>query len=253
MPRPRCRRTVGYLPSVTYFKPAGVRIADLEEVLIGHDELEAMRLKDLMGLPQEDAAREMNVSQPTFHRLLLSAHKKLADAVVIGKALKIEGGNINIGEDVLPPCGHWKEQCGKNIRNHKTGNMPAGVKNIQGGDMKIAISSIDGTLEGLVDERFGRCKKFVLYNKETGQVEVIDNTQNMNSPQGAGIQSSQNVVNAGAKAVISGHLGPNAFRVLQEAGVEVYTTTGMTVAEAITAFEGATLSKLTDPDVQGHW
>jgi len=253
MPRPRCRRTVGYLPSVTYFKPAGVRISDLDEVLIGHDELEAIRLKDLMGLPQEDAAREMNVSQPTFHRLILTAHKKLADAVVSGKALKIEGGNINIGEDVLPPCGHWRERCGRNVKNRKPDSIPIYTQKIDGGDMKIAISSIDGTLEGPVDERFGRCKKFVLYNKDTKQVEVIDNGQNMNSPQGAGIQSSQNVVNAGAKAVISGHLGPNAFRVLQEAGVDGYTTKGMTVAEAIKAFEGATLSKLTSPDVQGHW
>lgn len=119
--------------------------------------------------------------------------------------------------------------------------------------MKIAISSVDGTLAGPVDERFGRCKKFVLYNKETKQFDVIDNATNMNSPQGAGIQSSQNVVNAGAKAVISGHLGPNAFRVLQEAGVDVFTTTGTTVAEAIKAFEEARLSKLASPDVQGHW
>ncbi len=253
MPRPRCRRTVGYLPSVTYFKPAGVRISDLDEVLIGHDELEAIRLKDLVGLPQEDAAKEMNVSQPTFHRLILSAHKKLADAVVSGKALKIEGGNINIGEDVLPPCGHWRLRCGKNTRDHKRDNIPTAIKNTDGGDMKIAISSFDGTLEGPVDERFGRCKKFVLYDKNTKQIEVIDNAQNINSPQGAGIQSSQNIVNAGAKAVISGHLGPNAFRVLQEAGVDVYTAKGMTVADAIKAFESATLSRLTSANVQGHW
>ena len=53
MPRPRCRRTIGYLPSVTYFKPAGVRISDLEEVLIRHDEIEAVRLKDLLGFPRK--------------------------------------------------------------------------------------------------------------------------------------------------------------------------------------------------------
>ena len=185
----------------------------------------------------------MNVSQPTFHRLILSAHKKLADAVVSGKALKIEGGNINIGEDVLPPCGHWQERCGRGRRGQKRDIAPVYINNIKGGDMKIAISSMDGTLEGAVDERFGRCRKFVLYNKETKQFEVIDNASNMNSPQGAGIQSSQNVVNAGAKAVISGHLGPNAFRVLQEAGVDVYTTTGMTVAQAIKAFEEASIIK----------
>jgi predicted DNA-binding protein (UPF0251 family)/predicted Fe-Mo cluster-binding NifX family protein len=244
---------VGYLPSVTYFKPAGVRISDLDEVLIGHDELEAIRLKDLMGLSQEDAAREMNVSQPTFHRLILTAHKKLADAVVSGKALKIEGGNINIGEDVLPPCGHWRERCGRNVKNRKPDSIPIYTQKIDGGDMKIAISSIDGTLEGPVDERFGRCKKFVLYNKDTKQVEVIDNGQNMNSPQGAGIQSSQNVVNAGAKAVISGHLGPNAFKALESAGVEAYSAFNMTVSDALSAYREGQLKRLSGADVPGHW
>lgn len=253
MPRPRCRSTVGYLPSVTYFKPAGVRITDLEEVLLGHDEVEAIRLKDLNGLPQEEAAKEMDVSQPTFHRLILSAHKKIADAIVNGKALKIDGGSINIGEDVLPPCGHWRDRCSGKGQGRTFSSTPAHAKKAEGGDMKIAVSSTDGTLEGRVDERFGRCRKFVLYNSDTKQWEVVDNAQNMNSPQGAGIQSSQNVVNAGAQVVISGHLGPNAFRVLQEAGVDVYTVSNTTVAQAIKAFEESTLSKLTSPDVQGHW
>ena len=250
MPRPRCRRTVGYLPSVTYFKPAGVRIADLDEVLLGHDEVEAIRLKDQLGLPQEEAAKEMHVSQPTFHRLIQSAHKKLADAVVSGKALKIEGGSIAIGEDVLPPCGHWRDRCGR--KGGKVGFSPS-MKSVEGGSMKIAISSVDGSLSGMVDERFGRCKKFIIYDRESKSYEVIDNAQNMNSPQGAGIQSSQNIVNAGAQTVISGHLGPNAFRVLQEAGVDVFTTSNMTVSDAIGAFEEGKLNKLAGPDVTGHW
>ena len=66
----------------------------LEEVILGHDEVEAIRLKNLVGLSQEEAASQMGVSQPTFHRLLLSAHQKLTDAVVNGKALRIEGGNV---------------------------------------------------------------------------------------------------------------------------------------------------------------
>jgi predicted DNA-binding protein (UPF0251 family) len=96
MPRPRICRRVWLLPNVTYFKPAGIRMSSLEENILTVDEFEAVRLKDLLGLEQEDAAKKMNISQPTFHRLLLSARKKITDALVNGKAIKIEGGNFKM-------------------------------------------------------------------------------------------------------------------------------------------------------------
>ena len=119
--------------------------------------------------------------------------------------------------------------------------------------MKIAVTSVDGTLEGKVDERFGRSRKIVIYDPETKTHGVVDNTINMNAPQGAGIQSAEHIVKQGAHAVISGHLGPNAFRVLQAAGVAVYTAANMTVSEALRAFEDGRLTQLTGPDVSGHW
>lgn len=96
MPRPRIRRRVGMEPSTTYFKPAGVPKADLEETVLTVDEYEAVRLKDLDGMGQEEAAAKMKISQPTFHRMILSARKKLADAIVNGKSIRIEGGNYHI-------------------------------------------------------------------------------------------------------------------------------------------------------------
>jgi predicted DNA-binding protein (UPF0251 family) len=92
MPRPRRCRRVRFEPNITYFKPRGVRLRDLDEAVLTVDEFEAVRLKDFEGMEQVDAAKKMNISQPTFHRLLLSARKKLADALVQGKAIKIEGG-----------------------------------------------------------------------------------------------------------------------------------------------------------------
>jgi predicted DNA-binding protein (UPF0251 family) len=92
MPRPRLCRRVGFQPNVTYFKPAGIRMVELEESILTIDEFEAVRLKDLLGLEQEIAAKKMNISQPTFHRMVLSARKKIADAIVNGKAIKIKGG-----------------------------------------------------------------------------------------------------------------------------------------------------------------
>ena len=96
MPRPRHCRRVCFEPGITYFKPAGVPMTDLEEIVLTVDEFEAIRLKDVDGLEQEQSAQRMNISQPTFHRLYLEARKKIADVIVNGKALKIEGGTYEI-------------------------------------------------------------------------------------------------------------------------------------------------------------
>jgi predicted DNA-binding protein (UPF0251 family) len=78
------------------FKPAGVPLRELEEVVVTLDEFEALRLADLNGLYQEQAAEQMDVSRPTFSRVIDSAHRKLADALVHGKALRIEGGPVEL-------------------------------------------------------------------------------------------------------------------------------------------------------------
>jgi len=96
MPRPRLCRRVAFRPDVTYFKPAGVRLKELEEVILTIDEFESIRLKDLLELDQDEAARKMNISQPTFHRLVSLARKKISEALVKGKAIKIEGGNYRL-------------------------------------------------------------------------------------------------------------------------------------------------------------
>jgi uncharacterized protein len=96
MSRPcKCRR-IGFLPAVTIFKPAGIPLRELEVVSLSYEEAEAIRLKDMEGLEQEPAAENMNVSRPTFQRILSSARQKLADVVLNGKAIRIEGGNFEI-------------------------------------------------------------------------------------------------------------------------------------------------------------
>lgn len=111
MPRPTKRRTVEFLPPHDCFKPAGVPMADLEEVRLSIDELEAIRLKDLEGLDHEDCAERMQVSRPTFHRILRSAHAKVASALTEGKAVKIEGGTYRLkGRRRCRKCGNvWRE------------------------------------------------------------------------------------------------------------------------------------------------
>jgi len=96
MPRPKhCRRICG-MPARTYFKPAGVPLTALEEVVLELDELEALRLADLEGLYQEEAAERMKVSRPTFGRIIETARRKVAEALVAGKALRIEGGEVTM-------------------------------------------------------------------------------------------------------------------------------------------------------------
>ena len=96
MARPRQCRRVGSMPESNYFKPRGIPLSILEEVILNVDEFEAIRLTDLEGLYQEQAAEKMNVSRQTFGRIIDSAHKKVADVLVGGKALKIEGGDFEL-------------------------------------------------------------------------------------------------------------------------------------------------------------
>jgi predicted DNA-binding protein (UPF0251 family) len=96
MTRPVKWRRVSFIPAVNRFTPVGVPPALLNEVCLSVEEAEAIRLKDLEGLEQEECARRMSISRPTFHRVLESARKKLADALLNGKAIRIEGGNFEM-------------------------------------------------------------------------------------------------------------------------------------------------------------
>ncbi|MEI6034355.1 MAG: DUF134 domain-containing protein [Verrucomicrobiae bacterium] len=90
MPRPTCPRKISHSPPATYFKPAGIPLRDLEEILLAADELEAMRLADCKGLYHADAAKLMGISRQTFDRIIRRARGKAACALVKGLALRIE-------------------------------------------------------------------------------------------------------------------------------------------------------------------
>lgn len=89
MPRPRLCRRIRFNPNVIYFKPRGVPLRLLEEVILTTEELEAVRLKNIEGLEQTEASNKMNTSQSTFQRILTSAYKKITEALIEGKAIKI--------------------------------------------------------------------------------------------------------------------------------------------------------------------
>ena len=119
--------------------------------------------------------------------------------------------------------------------------------------MRVAVTAKEPSLDGLVDQRFGRARYLVVTDTETGEFEVHDNEVNLNATQGAGIQTAQNVSRLGVGAVITGHVGPNAFRALSAAGVAIYTGATGCVEEAVTQLKNGTLSPVQDADVEGHW
>jgi predicted DNA-binding protein (UPF0251 family) len=108
MARPPCPRRVAAPPRCSYFKPAGVPLSRLEEVVLSVDELEALRLADLEGLYQDDAAARMEVSRPTFARIVDAARRKVARALVGGCALRVGGGPVAFAGERQFRC----EGCG---------------------------------------------------------------------------------------------------------------------------------------------
>ncbi len=96
MVRPQKHRTVKFKPDVTYFKPRGIPMMDLEEVVITIDEQEAIRLADYVGLSHEAAGKQMGVSRATFGRILQKARHTLAEALFNGKAIRVEGGRYRM-------------------------------------------------------------------------------------------------------------------------------------------------------------
>lgn len=111
MPRPPCCRRVTGQPAASLFTPAGKQACPAPQVLMSLDEFEAIRLADGEGLKQEDAAEHMQVSRPTFGRVLESAHRKVAEALVRGRPLRIEGGPVCTHESCGPrDCPRWRRR-----------------------------------------------------------------------------------------------------------------------------------------------
>lgn len=142
MARPTKWRKIENIPTIPYFIPSETDVAEVPENILKLEELEAIRLKDLEGLEQGECAEKMEVSRPTFQRILLSAREKIADSLINGKTIHVEGGNftrnicpvrcidcgkewmesyenlesIKNGEYACPSCGSKKVTCGKNCK-----------------------------------------------------------------------------------------------------------------------------------------
>jgi predicted DNA-binding protein (UPF0251 family) len=117
MVRPQKNRMVAFNPKISYFKPRGIPMIDLEEVCLTVDQREALRLSDLLGMSHEDAGQRMGVSRATFGRIIQRARNAVADALINGKAINVEGGNYQIINKArlfhCINCNHeWEEPFG---------------------------------------------------------------------------------------------------------------------------------------------
>jgi len=119
--------------------------------------------------------------------------------------------------------------------------------------MKVAVTAQGKDVNSQIDPRFGRTKFIIVVDTETGDSETQDNTVNLNAIQGAGIQTGQNIANLDVDTVITGNVGPNAFRTLSAAKVKVFLSENQTVQEAIDSLKTGKLKELNNASVEGHW
>ncbi len=119
--------------------------------------------------------------------------------------------------------------------------------------MRIAITSTGKDLESNIDPRFGRAAFFIIVNPETMDYEVVENIQNLNLPQGAGIQAGKTIAENNVDLLITGNCGPKAFKVLQNAGVKIITNTEGRIIDVISKYKKGELETANEPNVEGHW
>ncbi len=195
------------------------------------DEIEAIRLADLEGEYQEQVAKKMNVSRQTIGRILSSAHRKTAEALVQGKAIRLEGGQIQFSDGVLCRCGG--DEAEKSERCSAVESVQYQVLSTNENRVaKIAISAMESNLDSEVDIRFGRSKYFIIYNLEKNSFDVIDNRDPDNRG-GRGTRASKMIIEARVEAVITGQAGAKSVQMLAVAGTKIFSVEGGTVREAI--------------------
>lgn len=224
MPRPVQPRLVEARTRTLFFKPSGSLPKSLKRLTLKVEELEALRLADFEGLSQSDAAVRMGVSRHTFGRILASARRISADALVNGIPLEITGGT------------HAWRQPSKDFLKGK----PA---------MKIAVSAEGPELTDAVDGRFGRAAGFVIYDTSAKTHTWYENGAAQAAAQGAGLMAAELVSAQSVDVVLSGYVGPKAFEALQAAEIRVVQDMdNRTVGEAIAAFEAGEADVLVQKD-----
>ena len=234
MARPKKCRHITEYPKACYFKPQGIPIYELTEAYLSLEGIEAIRLADYQGLNHEQSARLMKISRHTFGRILTAARRTMAETIIEGQALRIEGGNVAIRNEA--GCQTDKKESTP-VNDRVTENMNKRDDTVEKEIKKIAVSSYGPTLDDKVDPRFGRAGGFVVVDVNTMETQYIDNGGSQVMSQGAGIQAAEFVAKAEADVLLSGYVGPKAFQALSAAGIAIgQNCENLTVREAVDRF-----------------
>ena len=243
MPRPKKCRMVDAAPGVRLFKPQGIPARLLEEIYLSLEGYEALRLSDLEGLRQDEAADRMRVSRQTFGRILAEARRAVTEAIVRGLVLRIEGGEYQVADgstDSAAAC-----RAPKGVGRDAGKNSQGGVKEMR----KIAVSSAGPDLDGPVDPRFGRAAGFIIIDSDTMASEYVANTAAQGMAQGAGIQAAELMTRHGVGVVLTGYVGPKAFQALAAVGIKVgQNLEDLSVRQAVEKFKTGQVSMAGGPN-----
>ena len=243
MPRgSKCRR-VAFLPPVKAFNPVGVPLAKMDEVVFKVEEIEAIRLKNHLNLEQEECALMMEVSRPTFQRILTEAYAKVADAFTNGKAIRIEGGSYCLGQ------GHCRRREShldymEGCRYYDSGLEINRVEQNENNHCKIAVCAEDSDPSSLVHERFGRCSCLGIWDPDSNTFSFMD-ILTSKQENGQGTRVAKMLVQEGVSVLIVDRIGPKAFLILKRANILVYhCSNGKTIAEAMQIYKNQQLTEL---------
>ena len=232
MPRPKKCRKVCQMPTTKEFQPIGDTSCKAS-VILTVDEYEAIRLIDKQGFSQEECSNYMQVARTTVQSIYNSARKKLADALVDGLSIRIEGGDFQLCDGNEDYCG-----CG-GCRRHRRGCVQRNIQ--EDGKMRIAIPLDENKQDVCIV--LARAPYFLL--REDGKDTIVENPA-AQAHGGAGIHAAQFLVDSGVNVLITVRCGQNAADVFKAAGMKIYKSANKAATDDLTAFEDGKLSELTE-------
>jgi predicted DNA-binding protein (UPF0251 family)/predicted Fe-Mo cluster-binding NifX family protein len=211
MSRPTKRRYVSPAPRITEFWPVGMAPEELRRLVLPLDGLEALRLTDLVGLEQAEAARQMGVSRQTFGRILAAARRIATQALVGGLALRIEA------------------TASVEVKAHPVSAVPGGSPLT-----RVAVSAHAASLEAAVAPRFGQAPGFLIVDPTTMDFEYVSHVVSTDRTSNRGVDAAALVSEAGVTVLLTGFVGAKAARALSQAGIRVVDRLGgLTAREAL--------------------
>ena len=232
MPRPKKCRKVCQMPTTKEFQPIGDTSCKAS-VILTVDEYEAIRLIDKQGFSQEECSNYMQVSRTTVQLIYNSARKKLADALVDGLSIRIEGGDFQLCDGNEDYCG-----CG-GCRRHRRGCVQRNIQ--EDGKMRIAIPLDENKQDVCIV--LARAPYFLF--REDGKDTIVENPA-AQAHGGAGIHAAQFLVDSGVNVLITVRCGQNAADVFKAAGMKIYKSANKAAAEDLAALEEEKLNELTE-------